>query len=392
MTRVEINLDALRHNFNIVRDWMGRLNASWCVVTKMLCGHEPTLRALIDIGARTFADSRLANIELLRELCPECETWYLRPPALSQIHRVVASCTGSLNSEMPTIQALNKEAARQGKCHQIIIMIELGELREGVLPRNLIRFYETVLAMENIEVMGIGTNIGCLHGSVPTVDQFMQLVLYRELLELKFKVELPWISAGTSVSMPAMLKGQLPKEINHFRIGESLFLGNDLTTKGALKNLRDNVFELKAEIVELKEKSLTPVGEMSDVNPFPTIPLETIKPGSRGWRALVAVGHLDCEVRGLRPIDGNHTVAGASSDLTVVTIQGDPAGIKVGGQMHFRPDYAASLSLMNSRYIDKEVVHDMQIDTRNADGFWSRLFNLAGRNQRNHLNSVNLLQ
>lgn len=392
MTRVEINLDALRHNFTIVKEWMRQSNVAWCVVTKMLCGHEPTLRALVEIGARTFADSRLANIELLRELCPECETWYLRPPALSQIHRVVASCTGSLNSEMPTIQALNEEAARQRKRHCIIIMIELGELREGVLPRNLVRFYEAVLAMENIEVMGIGTNIGCLHGSVPTVDQFMQLVLYRELLELKFKVDLPWISAGTSVSIPAMLKGQLPKEINHCRIGETLFLGNDLASKETLKDLRSDVFELKTEIVELKEKSLTPVGEMSDINPFPTIPLETIKPGSRGWRALVAVGHLDCEIRGLRPINPNHMIAGASSDLTVVTIQGDPKATKVGEQMQFRPDYAAALSLMNSRYIDKKVVRDPVIESRNITGFWSRLLGLGRSSRRKTDQNVNLLQ
>jgi len=374
MTRLEINLDALRHNYLTVQQWMERQDSSWCVVTKMLCGNQAALKALVDIGARTFADSRLSNIELLRELSSECETWYLRPPALSQIHRVVASCTGSLNSELPTIEALNREAARQEKRHRIIIMIELGELREGVLPRNLIRFYETVLAMKHIEVIGIGTNIGCLHGAVPTVDQFMQLVLYRELLELKFKVELPCISAGTSVAIPMMLKGQLPREINHFRIGETLFLGNDLVTKEPIKALRDDVFELKAEIVELKEKSLTPVGEMSDINPFPSVPLETIKPGSRGWRALVGIGHLDCEVRGLRPFETDHVVAGASSDLTVVTIPGDPKDIRVGGHMRFRPDYAAALNLMNSRYVDKELTRDEFSDGESISGFWSRWF------------------
>jgi predicted amino acid racemase len=377
MTRLEINLDALRHNFNVIRGWMEQKQASWCVVTKMLCGDEAVLRALVEMGACSFADSRLANMEALRAICPECETWYLRPPSLSQIHRVVDCCTGSLNSELPTIKALNEEAARQGKRHRIIIMIELGELREGVLPSNLVRFYETVLAMEHIEVVGIGTNIGCLHGAVPTIDQFMQLVLYRELLELKFKVELPWISAGTSVSLPALLKGNLPREINHFRIGESLFLGNDLANRQVLPPLRDDVFELKAEIVELKEKSLTPLGEKADINPFPTIPLESIKPGSRGWRALLAVGHLDCDVRGLRPVEPNQMIAGVSSDLTVLTIQGDPQGIGVGKSIRFRSDYAATLSLMHCRYIDKQVTRGCPARESWSRGFWSRL--LQGR-------------
>ena len=77
-------------------------------------------------------------------------------------------------------------------------MIELGDLREGILPGSLINFYKHVFHLSNIEVKGIGANLGCMAGAVPTVDQFMQLVLYKELLELKFEHPLHWISAGSS--------------------------------------------------------------------------------------------------------------------------------------------------------------------------------------------------
>ncbi|MCF7668880.1 MAG: alanine/ornithine racemase family PLP-dependent enzyme [Verrucomicrobia bacterium] len=358
MTRLEINKTALEHNFRTIQSWMERHQRSWCVVIKLLCGHEPTLTALLDMGIRCFAGSRLMNLETIRKINPNCETWYLRPPALSQIDDVVRYCNVSLNSELSTIRALDAEARRQDKKHNVIIMIELGELREGILPGSLIKFYESVLALENIEVWGIGANLGCLHGTVPSVEQLMQLALYKELLELKFKIRLPLISAGTSVALPMVLREVLPKNINHFRIGETLFLGNDLAGGRTLPPLRDDVFELHAEVVERKEKSLTPIGETGEVNPFPSVPLDQIKPGSRGTRALVAIGQLDCDVSGLEPVDSSTQIAGASSDLTVVNLQNTTGSPKVGGFVRFRPNYSATLSLMNSKYIEKVVVED----------------------------------
>ena len=140
----------------------------------------------------------------------------------------------SLNSEIEIIESLNDEARRMGKTHGIVIMIELGDLREGILPGSLIDFYEHVFHLSHIEVKGIGANLGCLAGAVPTVDQFMQLILYRELLELKFQHSLRLISAGSSAVLPLILDKQLPKPINHFRIGEAIFLGTDLINGGIL--------------------------------------------------------------------------------------------------------------------------------------------------------------
>ncbi len=363
MNRLTINLNALEHNLGCIDHWMRQWGARWTAVTKVLCGHREMLRAFRIFEAQSLGDSRLTHLQAIARVAPTAERWYLRVPNLSTVEKIVSLAHVSLNSELETIRALDQAAGLQGKMHRVVIMIELGDLREGILPGNLVRFYQQVFCLPNIEVVGIGANLGCLSGAVPTVDQFMQLVLYRELLELKFHRRLPLISAGTTAVLPLILNGQLPKSINHFRIGEALFLGTNLITGELLPELRDDVVLLETEIVEVKEKPLAPMGETGAITPFATASSEAVAPGKRGYRALVTVGHLETEITGLTPVNPNHTVAGASSDLTVVNLGDEPSGLNVGDTIAFKLNYGSLLRLMSSRYVPKVLepsIHEFE--------------------------------
>ncbi len=330
--------------------------ATWTVVTKVLCGHADTLRALQLLGVRSMGDSRLANLKAIEKIIPDFESWYLRVSDLSSANEVATLADVSLNSEIEVIRILNEEAKRQDKVHRIIIMIELGDLREGILPGSLVRFYERVFELPNIEVLGIGANLGCLAGAVPNVDQFTQLALYRELLELKFQRKIPMISGGSSSVLPLLLDGKLPKAINHFRIGEAIFLGTDLVNGGTLPGLRDDVVLLEAEIAEIKEKGLVPLSETASMTPFESADTEEdLSPGQRGYRALISVGQLDTDIAGLTPVDPEHRIAGASSDITVVNLGSDAGGLKVGDSIKFQVNYSAMLHLMIGKYVAKVV-------------------------------------
>jgi predicted amino acid racemase len=324
-------------------------------VTKVLCGHAETLKALQMMGVQSMGDSRLMNLRAIERIAPDCESWYLRLPHLSVIEEIISQADVSLNSEIEIIKALNEEAKLQGKTHRIIIMIELGDLREGILPGTLIRFYEQVFDLSNIEVFGIGANLGCLAGAIPNIDQFTQLALYRELLELKFGHTLPLLSAGSSAVLPMTLEERLPKGINHFRIGESIFLGSDLVNGGTLEGLRDDVVMLEGEIAEIKEKSLVPLGETSNITPFESTEEEDYSPGQRGFRALVMVGQVDTDIAGITPEDDRYHVAGASSDITVVNLNDNPEGLAVGDSIRFSLSYSAFLRAMVGKYIDIET-------------------------------------
>ena len=89
-------------------------------------------------------------------------------------------------------------------------MIEMGDLREGILGEDLVDFYSSVFKLPNIEVIGLGTNLNCLNGIMPTHDKMVQLSLYKQLIEAKFNKKIPWISGGSSVTIPMIYKKMLP--------------------------------------------------------------------------------------------------------------------------------------------------------------------------------------
>ncbi len=355
MNSLTLDLHALRHNIRKVDQWVTEHGATWSLVTKVLCGHHDSLLALQTLGVNSMADSRLGNLESIARLPEPVETWYLRLPHLPAIGDIVRLADVSLNSEAGVIEALSAEAKRQDRLHRVIIMVEMGDLREGVHPGSLSAFYERIFDLPNIEVLGIGSNLGCLSGAVPTIDQFNQLALYHELLELKFERGLPMISGGTSAVLSLLRDGTVPAAINHFRIGESVFLGTDLVGGDWLAGLRHDAITLEVEVVEVREKSLTPMGETTDMMPFEEFQSGDHSPGERGYRAVVTVGQLDTDVQGLTPLDERYEIVGASSDLTVVNVGENPEGLTVGDTMRFRPSYGAMVRLMLSTYIDKRI-------------------------------------
>ena len=359
VNRITIDLGALGHNLRAINDRVAGHGATLTVVTKALCGHEDSIRGLRSLGVTSMSDSRLDNLEVVRRIAPDTETWYLRPPHSSALDDVVRLCDVSLNSELQIVKELDEEARAQEKTHRVIVMIELGDLREGILPGRLLQTYQEIFNLPNIEVIGIGANLGCLGGVVPSVDQFMQLVLYRELLELKFERELPLISAGSSSSLPLLLDGKLPKQINHFRVGESIFLGTDLIYGGTLVGLRNDVVELEAEVVEIKEKGMVPMGETTDATPFQPVETEVEpEPGQRGYRAIVTIGQVDSDIGGLTPVEPSFQIVGASSDLTVVNVGEEKGGVDVGDMISFRVSYSALVRLMSNPYTDKTVKNE----------------------------------
>ena len=145
--------------------------------------------------------------------------------------------------------------------------------------------------------------MGCISGTVSESRPVMQLVLYRELLE-KFQRRISLISAGSSATLPFLLLGQVPRQVNHFRVGETILLGNDLINGGTMPGLRNDGFLLEAEVTEVKEKSLVPFGETADeLAPFQAFQeMRNRSPGERGFRAVVTVGELDTEVSSLTPV------------------------------------------------------------------------------------------
>ncbi len=356
MAFIELNRKKLQHNYEYLSNLFDTSGIEWGVVTKVLCGNEKYLKEVIDLGMGQICDSRASNLKVIKELNPDVQTIYIKPPAKGTIPDVVKYADISFITEFETIKALSREARKQHKTHKVIIMIEMGDLREGVMRDEFIDFYARIFELSNIEVVGIGTNLNCLTGVLPNQDKLIQLCLYKELIEAKFNKEIPLVSGGSSVTLPLMFKQLLPTGINHFRIGETLFFGNDIVDNVPIEGMESDIFRLFAEIIELSEKPYIPEGEMGTNLSGHSFEIKEDDYGKTSHRAILDLGLLDVDQKHLSPVDTRLEFFGASSDMMVVDLGENSGNYKVGDTIEFRLSYLSVLSLLNSYYIEKKVI------------------------------------
>lgn len=364
MAYLVLDQKKLQHNYNFLLKLFENSDISWGVVSKLLCGTESYLKELVDLGIKEIHDSRISNLRKIKRLNPEIQTVYIKPPAKRSIKSIIAYADVSFNTELETMKLLSDEAAKQGKTHKVIIMIEMGDLREGVMGDDLIDFYASVFRLPNLEIVGLGTNLNCLHGIMPSEDKLVQLSLYKQIIELKFNIKIPWVSGGTSVVLPLLLQNRLPTGVNHFRIGESLYFGLDLFSGETIPGMETGLFTLHTEIIEISKKPVVPFGEAGS-NPSGEETL--INPelyGKEQWRAIIDIGLLDIQPKFLRPIDENIEILGASSDMLILNITNCEKMYNVGDTIAFDLDYMGALSIMNSYYVDKKIKKNNKVIDR----------------------------
>jgi predicted amino acid racemase len=237
MAFITLNVEKLKSNFEYLDKLFKKKNIQWSVVTKMLCGNRDYLQELLKLNIKQVCDSRVSNLKRIKQINPEIETIYIKPPAKRAVKSIVQYADISMNTEVETIKLLSEEAQKQDRIHKVIIMIEMGELREGIMRDDLIDFYHQIFRLKNIQVVGIGTNLSCLYGVLPNHDKLIQLSLYQQLIEAKFNKKMQYVSGGSSVTIPLIFKNLLPKGINHFRVGETLYQGTDVYNNKPLKKI-----------------------------------------------------------------------------------------------------------------------------------------------------------
>ncbi|MFT4669237.1 MAG: putative amino acid racemase [Flavobacteriales bacterium] len=355
MAYLKLYKNRLQHNYNFLQRLFDKYEKDWAIVTKLFCGNKLFLKEVLKLGIGEVCDSRLSNLKNIKELNPKIQTVYIKPPSKRSITSVVKYADASFNSESSIIQLLSEEAVRQNKVHKVTIMIELGDLREGIMGENLIGFYRKIFDLPNIEIVAIGANLNCLHGVMPSQDKLIQLSLYKQLVEASFHKNIPWITGGTSVTLPLLFKRQVPKSVNHFRIGEALYFGNNLVTGKPFRGMKTGVLRLYTEILELTEKPKVPTGAFAE-NPYgETFKVDEKDYGKKSYRAIIDVGSLDISPDYLVPDDPALEVLNASSDMLIIDLGNTKRNYKVGSIISFNLKYMGALHLLNSDYIEKRI-------------------------------------
>lgn len=350
--RLEIDSIKLKENSEILAGMLHRKGITCAAVTKAFCAIKEAAEIFKEAGMDFLADSRVSNLKKLKDI--DLPKLMLRLPMISEAEDTVKYSDISLNSEIETVRVLNKEAGKLNKKHGVILMADLGDLREGYPEEDdLIKAAEEILTMEHIEFKGIGVNLTCVGGVIPDEDNLGELKGIKERLKRELNTDCEIVSGGNSSSLPLIMEGRMVPGINNLRLGESILLGRETAYGKRIEGTHGDIFTLRAEIVELKTKPSVPRGKRG-VNAFGEVPAFK----DRGMRrmAILALGKQDAEPHNLTPIEDGIVIVGASSDHTVIDVTDYKGELSVGSEISFRPDYAGILRLTTSQYIKKVMV------------------------------------
>ncbi len=353
--RLAIDLGKIQHNARTLVRRLSERGISVTGVTKATLGSPEIATVLLDAGVEALGDSRIENIEAMRRAGVAASMILIRSPMLSQLERVIAHADVSLNTELEVIKGLSAAARGAGRMHGIVLMVELGDLREGILPADLPETVRETLNLPNIDLHGIGTNLACRCGVTPNATNMSELGALAESIEATFGLALRLVSGGNSANLDWALndvsRGKGPTgRINNLRLGESILLGREPLHRRRIDGLHTDAVTLVAEVIESKAKPSQPTGEVAQAAFGVEVP-----PSERGAisQAILAVGRQDTDPDGLSPPLGVE-ILGASSDHLIANA--GPALLAVGAEVIFQLDYSALMRAMASPLVSRVFV------------------------------------
>lgn len=339
-----VNLDKIESNARVVKNLCASFGIEVLGVTKVFCGEPVIALILAECGISSLGDSRLDNIERYRDV--NAEKWLLRMPCISDVRRCVELCDVSLNSELETLKALNREALRQKKKHKVVLMADLGDLREGCIDEDdFFSCADFARKAEGLELFGVGTNLTCFSFVQSDPQNLSRLV------RLAKECGSPCVvSGGNSAAIKLMTEGGIPEGVNHLRLGESILFGRERADFTYLEGTVNDAFIIEAEVIECKEKPSMPIGTIGK-NSYGVRPAFTDK-GKR-LRAICSMGRQDVDEQTMWPIDAGIEIVGASSDHFVADVTEAERVFKAGDKIAFRLGYFATMRAFTSSYVEK---------------------------------------
>ncbi|MGM0640395.1 MAG: alanine/ornithine racemase family PLP-dependent enzyme [Thermotogota bacterium] len=352
--KLTIDIEKIKSNAKNVIDKCHSKGVEVAGVTKVMCGMKEIAEALIDSNCDMIADARIQNIIKMKDNGINYPFLLLRIPMISELKKVVENVDITLISEMTTIKKLSQIAKEKDKVQKIIFMIDLGDLREGEWYTKSLEKIGEILDIENINLIGIGSNLGCFGGVLPTKEKMQMLTNIKKQIKDKYDYEIKYLSGGSTAALPLVEDDNLTEGLNHYRLGESIMCGTDVTNNRLVQGAYQDAVVLEAEIIEIKEKPSIPEGKIG-LDAFGRKPQFEDK----GWRkkCILAIGEQDINPGGLIPFDEKIQVLHASSDHTIIDITECEKKYEIGDILKFKLSYSSLLKSTTSDYVKKEIIN-----------------------------------
>ena len=347
--RLDIRLDRIQHNARTLVDRLGHRGVAVTGVTKATLGSPQVASALLAAGVAGLGESRIENIERLRRAGIRAHLTLIRSPMSSQAARVVAAADVSLNSDLGVVRALDAAARAIGRQHGIVVMVELGDLREGLMPRSVVAAARSIEGLANVRLVGLGANLACQSGVQPDDANMAVLSDLATTIDPDRGRHL-LVSGGNSASIDWALTGALGR-VNDLRLGEAILLGREPSHRQPIDGLHLDAVSLSAEVIECTLKPSRPWGSVGETA-FGAAPTRHRAAAPDAARVIVAMGRQDVDPDGLVAPAGT-VVRGASSDHLVLQVAGSTAPA-VGTELAFGVvGYAALLRAMTSPFVER---------------------------------------
>ncbi len=330
--RVEVDLGKILHNTQCLVQRLASCGISLTGVTKAVCGNPAIAQAMLKGGAIGLAESRISHVHRLRQAGIACPISMIRTPLMSQLDQVVQACDTSYNTERSVIVGLSAAAVRAKLIHNVILMVEMGDMREGILPQDVAQMALDIANLQGVSLTGIGANFACLRSTAPSTSDMANFLILIDQVESTSELNFDTISGGNSASLPWTKTQTSPTRINNLRVGEAILVGSDPVSGDQINGLYTDAFTLIAEVIETKTKQLQ-------------------APESR---SILALGYQDTNLLGVAlPVD--ILFAGATSDHTVITTR---ESLPVGTELRLNMNYSALMRSMAAPDIQTRTYYE----------------------------------
>jgi predicted amino acid racemase len=351
--RLEVDLDKLYDNARALVAMASERGVSVTGVTKALFGDPGFARTLVSAGAVALGDSRVENVEGLHSGGITAPIWLIRSPMPSQIDRIVRADVVSINSEVDVLSALASAARVSGQVHEVMIMVELGDLRDGVMGRDLRSVVHHVMGLSTLRLAGITANLACRSGVEPTDENMGELSALVADVEAAFDIHVDTVSGGNSANMGWLAGSADLGRVNNLRLGEAILLGRDPLHRQPIDGLHTDAIGLVGEVIESQRKPSQPWGR-SFQNAFgETVPTTGDHDGGSIWQTIVAAGRVDTDPDDLRAPAGMSVIAASSDHLIVRSDE----RLEPGTAVRFEVGYSALVRSMSSTFVSKRFFH-----------------------------------
>lgn len=346
-SRIRVYPARFQQNLNQLWKWSAEHNLDVCVVSKLI-GIDPVLTPLIlsspfsSIGLSELSD--LAQLQLLAEFQEKNFTRIcLKLVSPQEMERLVSVCEVSVQTTLSSLVELERICAQKKKQHGILLLVEFGDLREGVPAEELKGLLDFIRSCENLNLYAVGTNLSCFHGVEPdekNMKKFLSLVESVEDGELVTR-----ISSGSSSHYQLVGAGKLPSRLNHLRIGELLFLGNETLEYSTVDGFHDSVFELEVQVLECFQRPLSPYNGKIGKSAFKQDFLQANEISGKPWQLVVDLGRKHCDPSDLQ-VSKTYSMMGSSSEYLVLR---SATQSKPGDWLKFSLNYKGWMRLLQSR-------------------------------------------